>query len=210
MKLKRLIAIAIPFSIISGIVNILGIKLLGVVTTNVTGLFSLGVQWWSDNGHQFPFTLTIYILSYLLGSFFSSWWYHSYQLVPKMRKKLITPSVNLLIVLVAYFMKEPFIPSLVFAMSNHNAFASNFTCAKVKPSQLTGLVMDLGVELSKLRFTSSESRGCLWDSILTRLTIIVFFTLGAVVAVTNQTMILMLVAAVFYIGLIISVLLRKF
>ncbi|MDI9878390.1 DUF1275 family protein [Flectobacillus longus] len=210
MKLERLITIAIPFSIISGIMNILGIKLFGVVTTNVTGLFSLGVQWWSDNGHQFPLALTIYILSYLFGSFFSSWWYHSYQLVPKMWKKLITPSVNLSIVLFAYFMKEPFIPSLVFAMSNHNAFASNFTCAKVKPSQLTGLVMDLGVELSKLKFTSSESRRCLWDSILTRLTIIVFFTVGALIAVTNQTMGLMLVVVIFYLGVIASVVLRKF
>jgi uncharacterized membrane protein YoaK (UPF0700 family) len=209
MTLPKLINSALAFSVISGIMNILGIKLANTVTTNVTGLFSSSIQSWG-NSYVFPIALASYIFLYLLGAVWGSWWYSSFHVRPVLWKKLVSPITNLSILLYGVLSQNPPVALLMFAMSNHNAFASNFTNYKIKPSQLTGLVMDMGVDIAKFNFENLSQQRCIKQNFIVRILIIIGFCIGGILAIYYTNWQLIWVAVAFYIALIGAIILGKF
>ena len=182
--------IATILSFVAGIVNVTGFLALRQLTTNVTGHFALFIydvanfEFW--NGTIF----LIYILSFLLGSFLSSF------LIEKFRenKKLnvfVLPTIIECFVLLSIAVLSNFTqlkyPDLIaclllFAMGLQNSYVTKISNAIVRTTHLTGLFTDLGIELSQLFFPKTHPhRDKLKETIKLRVYIISFFFAGGLI-----------------------------
>ncbi len=196
----KYIKIALGFAFISGIMNILGIKLLASVTTNVTGWLSLAIQAWQQQEPSLAFLG--YILTYLAGATWSSYWYNYNAVAFDVKKQLVSPVTNLVIIGYSLYTAQASVYLWLFAMSNHNAFASNHSHLKVKPSQITGLVMDMGLDLSRLPFQKICQKNEAIQNLLIKIFIIIGFASGGLLAAHFSTWHLLWLPFTFYIILI--------
>jgi uncharacterized membrane protein YoaK (UPF0700 family) len=188
--LQHNLQIASLLSFVAGVVNIAGFLSVKKLTTNVTGHFAFFVDEVLKQNPWAALNYFLYILFFFLGSFFSS---YSVELVSTINDRLIyrVPVVveSLVLITVALFGHEMIanVPnllaySLLFAMGLQNSLVTTISNAVVRTTHLTGLITDLGIELSQLFFfTLKEQRGKLYASIRLRLTIVCFFFLGGLV-----------------------------
>jgi uncharacterized membrane protein YoaK (UPF0700 family) len=158
--LKHNLRIATLLSFVAGIVNVTGFLAIQELTTNVTGHFALFL----NDVSKFEFwkgsVYLLYILSFLFGSFVSSFLIE-YVNTSKKLNIFVLPTIleSGILILVALLYDVSFLESsnviaclLLFAMGLQNSFVTKISNAIVRTTHLTGLFTDLGIELSQLFF----------------------------------------------------------
>ena len=187
---KHNLQIATVLSFVAGIVNVTGFLAFQELTTNVTGHFALfiydvfNIKFWKGTIYF------LYIFSFLLGSFMSSF------LIIKFRgnKKInifVVPTVVEALILISIAISSNYFeinsPNLIiclllFAMGLQNSFVTKISNAIVRTTHLTGLFTDLGIDLSRLFFPKLyPQRKRLKANIKLRIYIIFFFFLGGII-----------------------------
>jgi uncharacterized membrane protein YoaK (UPF0700 family) len=185
--LKHNLRIATILSFVAGIVNVTGYLAFKQLTTNVTGHFALFIN---DVAHFNFWKGTIYFLyifSFLLGSFLSSFLIEKYRESKKLNV-FVLPTIIECIVLISIGLLSDFIKIesinvlvclLLFAMGLQNSFVTKISNAVVRTTHLTGLFTGLGIDLSLLCFPKIDAKKKkLKSNIKLRLFIILFFFAG--------------------------------
>ena len=213
--LQHNLKIASLLSFVAGIVNVAGFLSVQKLTTNVTGHFAYLVDEVFKLHIWEGLTYFLYIFFFFLGSFISN---ILVETVSKVNDRLIyrTPIIieSVILLSVAIFGQDiieraPNILAflLLFAMGLQNSLVTTISNATVRTTHLTGLLTDLGIELSQLFFYKlKDQREKLYSSIKLRLTIISFFfsggLLGGIFYSTIQLYIVAIAAILLLIGLI--------
>lgn len=187
---KHNLRIATILSFVAGIVNVTGFLSFKQLTTNVTGHFALFINDVADFELWKGTVYLLYILSFLFGSFLSSF------LIEKFRENkrlnvFVLPTIIECLVLLSIAVMSNFIelkyPDLIaclllFAMGLQNSYVTKISNAIVRTTHLTGLFTDLGIELSQLLFPKTHPhRDKLKATIKLRVYIISFFFGGGLI-----------------------------
>lgn len=174
-------------SFVAGVVNVAGLLSVRRLTTNVTGHFAFFAEEFSGKNYTQGIIYLLFILSFLLGSFFSNF------LVEIMLRRNVrymhALPVGIEMVLIGVVALLPpralaAAPNLIamlllFAMGLQNALVTYLSSNVVRTTHLTGLFTDLGIELSQLFFYKKDlAQVRLKASIRLRLLIISGFFAG--------------------------------
>jgi len=180
-------------SAVAGIVNISGVLSLTTLTTNVTGHFAYLSQALIMENYATALTFLSYITFFLAGAFLSSllleWGSRNKLHTSYARPVSIEIVILALIGSIGLFPWRDGLPfpnllagMLLFAMGLQNALVTHVSQSVVRTTHLTGLLTDLGIELSQLFFyKEKQQRHQLHKSISLKLTIIGCFLLGGIV-----------------------------
>jgi uncharacterized membrane protein YoaK (UPF0700 family) len=214
--------IASLLSFVAGLVNVAGFLSIQKLTTNVTGHFAFFVDEVFKLDYFLALVYFLYIFSFLLGSFISSF---LIELISTKGDKniYVIPTIieSIILILVALFgeylikeNKDLLAFYLLFAMGLQNALVTKISNATVRTTHLTGLFTDLGIEISQLFFYKHKNQHqILKSSIRLRLTIISFFFLGGILGGVfyqpYKLKILLIAAATLIVGLLIDRINRK-
>jgi uncharacterized membrane protein YoaK (UPF0700 family) len=186
---KHNLRLASFLSMVAGIVNISGLLSVHELTTNVTGHFAYFAEKLVNHSLGTAFNSLLFILSFLLGAFFSG---IMMEIIYKRGAKstIIIPVILEIIILVMITLLGKFFAethpisiacSLLFAMGLQNALVTQISNSIVRTTHLTGLFTDLGIELAQLFFIREERKlSTLQSSIKLRMMIILFFFLGCI------------------------------
>lgn len=186
---KHNLSIASLLSFVAGLVNVAGFLAIQTLTTNVTGHFAFFVDEVFKLEYFLAFIYFLYIFSFLLGSFVSSFLIELISTKGDKNIYVIPTLIESIILILAALFGEFLIHEnknllafcLLFAMGLQNALVTKISNATVRTTHLTGLFTDLGIELSQLLFYKHKNQHRqLVSSIKLRLTIISFFFLGGV------------------------------
>jgi len=191
-KSRRLIhnlRIATILSFVAGTVNVTGILAYTQLTTNVTGHFALFMKDVANLNFWKGTFYFLFIISFLLGSFFSSFLIEKFKKSKRLNVFVLPTVVECLILLAipiysdAFTITQPnlIVCALLFAMGLQNSLVTKISNAVVRTTHLTGLFTDLGIELSQLFFPEQHpNKDKLKSTIRLRLYIICFFFLGGI------------------------------
>jgi len=185
--LKHNLQIATVLSFVAGIVNVTGFLAFSELTTNVTGHFALFINDVADFEFWKGTVYFLYILSFLFGSFLSSFLIEIFRenkrlnvyILPTLIEFLILISIGLMSNISEMESPELIVGLLLFAMGLQNSFVTKISNAVVRTTHLTGLFTDLGIDLSQLFFPKMyPRREKLKANIQLRVYIISFFFAG--------------------------------
>ncbi|HLV14208.1 MAG TPA: YoaK family protein [Xanthomarina sp.] len=188
--LKHNIHLATVLSFVAGLVNVVGFLSFKQLTTNVTGHFALFVNDMSDFEFWRGTIYFLYIFSFLLGSFTSSFLIETFNeskkmnvfAIPTLIESFILISIALLSNFTGLLHPNTIICLLLFSMGLQNSYVTKISNAVVRTTHLTGLFTDLGIELSQLFFRKTDLyRKSIKATIKLRIYIICFFFLGGLV-----------------------------
>ncbi|PIQ49174.1 MAG: hypothetical protein COW03_06450 [Cytophagales bacterium CG12_big_fil_rev_8_21_14_0_65_40_12] len=185
--LKHNLHIATILSFVAGMVNVTGFLSFQQLTTNVTGHFALFINDVANFEVWKGTIYFLYIFSFLLGSFSSSFLIEKYR-ANKRLNVYVLPTLleSFILVLVAVSSNMLAMSSydiiaclLLFAMGLQNSYVTKISNAVVRTTHLTGLFTDLGIEISQLFFPKLyPNRVKLKANIKLRSYIILFFFAG--------------------------------
>lgn len=188
---KHNMLLAALLSANAGLVNVTGVLSISTLTTNVTGHFAYFAEELTQGQYILAFTFLLYILSFLLGSFFSSLLTEFYENKGKRNSYVLPIAIEISILLfVGYYLygNYNFLSAhiiaciLLFSMGMQNSLVTQISDSTVRTTHLTGLFTDLGIELSQLFFHSDRNdKNKLFKNIKLRLTIIGFFLMGGII-----------------------------
>jgi uncharacterized membrane protein YoaK (UPF0700 family) len=191
MNRTNTLLLACLLSFTSGLINSMGLHLFEVVATNVAGHFGTFLRQLLTQNTTAGFALLAGVLAYAVGAFTATFISEK----SKKRHLIMLPIYFNIGVLVGFqfllFAPSSFIALwlLFLGMGAYNAFASNLTNGQIKPSQLTGLLIDACADTARI----AARRHSLADNVQfgkknqVRWLIIVFFSLGVVInLVANQ------------------------
>lgn len=178
-------------SFVAGLVNVVGFLSVQILTTNITGHFAFFVEDFFKLNFSKSAIYLFFILSFLIGSFLSNFIIE--KLLKKNKKYVYTLPVffeAIVLLFIGIFGQEisrnnpnTIALSLLFAMGMQNSLITTLSNTIVRTTHLTGLITDLGIELSQLFFFKSAiEKQKLNNSIKLRLRIIFFFFLGGTFA----------------------------
>jgi len=188
--LKQNIQIATVLSFVAGIVNVTGFLSFKHLTTNVTGHFALFIYDVANFNFWKGTIYFLYILSFLLGSFSSSFLIEKYKenkqlnvfFLPTIIEAFILISIAIFSNFIAFNHPNLIVCLLLFAMGLQNSFVTKISNAIVRTTHLTGLFTDLGIDLSHLCFAKfNHKREKLKANIKLRIFIISFFFSGGLI-----------------------------
>lgn len=188
---KHNLQIATILSFVAGIVNVTGFLAFNQLTTNVTGHFALFINDVANLDFWKGTIYFLYIFSFFLGSFSSSFLIEKFRsngklnvfVIPTIIETLILISIALSSDIVEPRYPEVIVCLLLFAMGLQNSFVTKISNAIVRTTHLTGLFTDLGIDVSQLFFPKSyPNRIKLKTDIKLRIYIISFFFAGGIVA----------------------------
>lgn len=187
---KHNLLLAALLSANAGLVNVTGVLSIGILTTNVTGHFAFFAEELTQGQYYLAFNFLLLILSFLLGSFFSSILTEYFEAKEKPNSHALSISIEIIILFCVGMYLINFNTSvsttilasiLLFTMGMQNSLVTQISESTVRTTHLTGLFTDLGIELSQLFFHHQiEEKNKLWKSIKLRLAIILFFLIGGV------------------------------
>ena len=183
---KHNLPLASLLSFIAGLVNITGVLLLKVLTTNVTGHFAFFAEELVRKNYWLAFNFLMFICCFLLGSFTASLITEFFLRKNSKSAHKYSMSIEIIILFIIglcgnYFLKKginySFIADLLlFSMGIQNSLVTQISNSTVRTTHLTGLFTDLGIELSQLIFYNEDgNRKKLKKSIELRFSIILFF-----------------------------------
>jgi uncharacterized membrane protein YoaK (UPF0700 family) len=185
--LKHNLHIATILSFVAGMVNVTGFLSFQQLTTNVTGHFALFINDVANFEVWKGTIYFLYIFSFLLGSFSSSFLIEKYR-ANKRLNVYVLPTLleSFILVLVAVSSNMLAMSSydiiaclLLFAMGLQNSYVTKISNVVVRTTHLTGLFTDLGIEISQLFFPKLyPNRAKLKANIKLRSYIILFFFAG--------------------------------
>lgn len=179
--------LAVLLSLTAGFVNAAGFLGFSALTTNVTGHAALFAEGIARQDWGMARLIAIWMMLFLAGAFTSS------LIVNKIghnaRFSFTIPIVLEIIILIfcafsafvktLKFSNNFFAGSLLFAMGLQNALVSVISGSVVRTTHLTGTFTDLGIELAQLRKDNYKAQVELLSRIKLRVSIILFFMLGA-------------------------------
>lgn len=182
--------LASMLSLVAGIVNVTGVMGLKVLTTNVTGHFAYFAEEMVIQHYSVAIIFSLYILSFLLGAFFSNLLIEIFIRKRAFISYVIPISVEILLLLTIalgannYFNNSVTACILLFAMGLQNALVTKISNSVVRTTHLTGLFTDLGIELSQLIFYKRNESNFrkLFQSINLKLAIILCFFMGCLLS----------------------------
>jgi uncharacterized membrane protein YoaK (UPF0700 family) len=189
--IKHNIRIATVLSFVAGLVNVTGYLAFKQLTTNVTGHFALFIndvttlEFWKGTIYF------VYILSFLLGSFTSSFLIELFRenkklnvyVFPTVIESLVLLAVVIISNLTGIGYPNLMVCMLLFGMGLQNSFVTKISNAFVRTTHLTGLFTDLGIDLSQLCFPKTYPNSeKLKANIKLRIYIISFFFGGGILA----------------------------
>ncbi len=187
--LQHNLKIASILSFVAGMVNVAGFLSIKQLTTNVTGHFALFINEVSDFQIWKGTVFLFYILSFLFGSFISSFLVETFRNNKKLNVFVIPILMEVFIlVVIALFYDFGLLTStnliaccLLFAMGVQNSLVTKISNAVVRTTHLTGLFTDLGIDLSHMFFpTSYPDRKKVISDIKLKGFIITFFFSGGI------------------------------
>ncbi|AVI52066.1 DUF1275 domain-containing protein [Pukyongia salina] len=185
--IKHNLRIATVLSFVAGIVIVTGFLSIKQLTTNVTGHFALFINDVANLEFWRGTIYFLYIFSFLIGSFFSSFLIEIFRknkklnvyFIPILIECLILITIALLSNVVEITYPDLIACSLLFAMGLQNSLVTKISSAIVRTTHLTGLFTDLGIEVSQLFFPKMHpNRNALISTIKLRIYIILFFFAG--------------------------------
>ncbi|SEK37939.1 Uncharacterized membrane protein YoaK, UPF0700 family [Maribacter orientalis] len=188
--LKHNLRIATILSFVAGIVNVTGFLSFKQLTTNVTGHFALFINDVADFKFWKGTIYFLYIFSFLLGSFLSSFLIEQFRenkklnvfFLPTLIESLILISIGLLSNFIEMKYSDLIVCSLLFSMGLQNSFVTKISNAVVRTTHLTGLFTDLGIDISQMFFPKLHPhREKLKANIKLRIYIILFFFAGGLI-----------------------------
>ncbi|MYZ61803.1 DUF1275 domain-containing protein [Elizabethkingia anophelis] len=158
--------LASALSFVAGIVNIVGVLSIKILTTNITGHFAFFSEEMLLENYYVAFVYLLFILSFLIGAFTSSFIVELSFGYKKIRPHLIPLIIEILIftliglsdfksfgITISSHMIACF---LLFTMGSQNALVTRVSQSVVRTTHLTGLFTDLGIDLSKFFFEKRE------------------------------------------------------
>ncbi|WP_057937829.1 YoaK family protein [Algoriphagus resistens] len=182
--------IATILSFVAGIVNVSGFLEFKQLTTNVTGHFALFINDVAEFDVWKGTIYFLYIFSFLLGSFLSSFLIEKFKenkklnvfVLPTIIEFLILISIPIAVYIFQIESPNLIVSALLFAMGLQNSLVTKISNAIVRTTHLTGLFTDLGIELSQLFFPKTyKDKDKIKATIKLRIIIISFFFLGGLV-----------------------------
>lgn len=188
--LNHNLRIATILSFVAGIVNVTGFLEFKQLTTNVTGHFALFINDVAEFDVWKGTIYFLYIFSFLLGSFLSSFLIEKFKENKKLNVFVLPTIIEFLILILIPIVDYLFqiespnliVSTLLFAMGLQNSFVTKISNAIVRTTHLTGLFTDLGIELSQLFFPKAyKDKDKIKATIKLRIIIISFFFLGGLV-----------------------------
>ena len=189
-RLKHNLRIATILSFVAGMVNVTGFLAFKQLTTNVTGHFALFINDVADFDFWKGLIYFLYILSFLLGSFLSSFLIERFRenkaytlfVLPTIIEAFILMSIGFCSNFIEMETYKLIVCLLLFAMGLQNSFVTKISNAVVRTTHLTGLFTDLGIDLSLLLFPKAHPyRDKLKANIKLRIYIIAFFFIGGLI-----------------------------
>ena len=187
MKRKDILLLACLLPFTSGLINSMGLQFFEVVTTNVAGHFGTLLQRLLNQKYVLGLSLLGGVVVYGLSAFGATLLGET-QRNTKYRFLLLLPIILNVAVLLFFQIQSTSARSfweiwLLFAgMGAYNAFSSNLTNGQVKPSQLTGLIIDACVDSAKIAAKTHPlaSSVAFRKKNQIRWLIVLFFSLGIV------------------------------
>lgn len=188
-EFKHNIQIAIVLSFVAGIVNVSGFLSFSKLVTHITGHFSMLINHTAGFNFSGILVFFIYINTFLLGSFLSSFLIIKFKTNQKINAYFIPILLEALILVSIGFssnffeMKFPdlVICLLLFAMGLQNATVTKISSTVVRTTHLTGLFTDLGIEISQLFFPKTYlQQKRIRNNIELKMMIVSFFFLGGI------------------------------
>jgi uncharacterized membrane protein YoaK (UPF0700 family) len=189
--LSHNLQLASLLSFVAGIVNVVGFLSVQRLTTNVTGHFAFMIEEVYRWQPAPALIFLIYVLSFFLGSFVSGFLVEVVSRKSERYMFVVPVFIEAVILLIIGLEGANLIQAhsnviacgLLFAMGLQNSLVTTISNSIVRTTHLTGLFTDLGIELSQLIFYSAkDQQKKLISSIKLRLTIILFFFLGGIIA----------------------------
>ena len=187
---KHNLRIATILSFVAGIVNVTGFLSFNQLTTNVTGHFALFINDVANFEFWKGTIYFLYIFSFLLGSFSSSYLIEKFRenkklnsfVLPTLVECFILTFIALLSNVIQIQYPDLIACLLLFAMGLQNSYVTKISNAVVRTTHLTGLFTDLGIEVSQLFFPKLYPlRKKLKATIKLRIYIILFFFAGGLI-----------------------------
>ncbi len=187
---KHNMRLAILLCLNAGFVNAAGFLAFSVLTTNVTGHAALLAVDIATRNIRSTRMVALWLILFLAGAFISSFY------ISKVgRNKSFAYTVPIVfIILVLLFVAifgyaynnslpetEYFAGSLLFSMGVQNAMVSMISGSVVRTTHLTGMITDLGIDLSEAVHSVNAINPVVKRRIMLRLTIIISFLLGGVI-----------------------------
>jgi len=200
MTTRKIYLSSFIFSSTSGIINIVGIKQIGVVLTNVTGHISSLIQQLGE-GKWEKLELTFsYAFVYWLGAFVASSCFIKSEYSSVNYWKSVPLLLNFSILIYAIAFHSIPVWGLIWVASSQNAFGTYQSKGEIRPSQITGVVMALGVEVSNFLWASNSptAQRKIGVSIYTKLLNIIGFIAGGCIAMGYSSSNILILPTLFY------------
>ncbi len=197
--------LAINLSMAAGIVNSCGVFAFKVLTTNVTGHFAFFAEAMVRQQPRFALYLLIFILTFLFGSFVSNllmeltrhrqskratFWPLALEVlllstVATLGNRYLSPDAGAFVLSpVGTALTEKGLWMcflLLFAMGLQNSMVTHVSRSVVRTTHLTGLLTDLGIDLSQLlTHPDAPDKALRQKNLWLKLAIIGFFSVGCV------------------------------
>lgn len=198
------------FSFVSGVINILGITLLGLVVTNVTGHYSSSIISSGTVTLKDILLTCSYIFMYWFGSFWASSCFYYGKSTDKAYIKVLPILLNLAILLYAVWSQYLIVWLLFLVSSTQNAFGANHSENQIRASQITGVVMASGLDIAKY-FFGDFSSACKKDflkAFAVKMLNITGFIVGGITAFFYSSINILWLPIVFY-GIVSILILKK-
>ncbi|MEN5436695.1 YoaK family protein [Sphingobacterium faecium] len=155
------VQLAALLSVVSGVVNIVGVLSFKTLTTNVTGHFAFFSEEIFQNNYGLAFLSILYVISFFFGAFMANTTLEMTSRGVAHFSYTLPLSIEIfLLVLVAFSIFDYSVwlsCILLVAMGVQNALVTKISGAVVRTTHLTGLFTDLGIELSQMIFYKKSS-----------------------------------------------------
>jgi len=184
-----LYAISYPF--ITGIVIYAGLMTFSLVLTNITGFLPEIAKDLYEGKLTTAGSIFMWLFAFFMGGFFAGWCVER----EKLRKWRYLHLLPLITVMLVYFAvgiagknNETLHPAvfpgmILFTIGILNAMVSLTTSSLIKASQMTGIVVELGVDLAELFHSEGEKNRLIRREAWLRIVVMCSFIGGAMLSV---------------------------
>lgn len=188
-RIVMLYAIAYPFS--TGIVIYAGLMTFSMVLTNITGFLPEIAQDLYEGQMKTAGSIFLWLFAFFMGGFFAGWCVEREKL-HKWRHLHLLPLLTVALIYVvigssdknAYTLHPMAFPGMIlFTIGVLNAMVSLTTSSLIKASQMTGMVIELGVDLSQIFHSEGEKQRLIRREAWLRIVVMSSFIGGAMLSV---------------------------
>lgn len=188
-RIVMLYAMAYPFS--TGIVIYAGLMTFSMVLTNITGFLPQIAKDLYEGQLNTAGSIFLWLFAFFLGGFFAAWCSEREKLL-KTRYLHLMPLVSVMLIYAAIGISGQrtenlhpvaFPCMILFTIGILNAMVSLTTSSLIKASQMTGMVVELGVDVAELFHSEGEKHRLIRREAWLRIVVMCSFIGGAMLSV---------------------------